>query len=163
VFEKQSAMAAENADAPNVKIIPPLVYLIGLALGFAVTLWMPLRLVPDWVAWPLAGALVACGAVLAVSAVLRFKGVGTTVRPDRAASTLVIAGPYRITRNPMYLGLALIYLGIAIAGQSVWAIILLPPVLIIIQRYAIQREEAFLERRFGADYVDYTTRVRRWI
>jgi protein-S-isoprenylcysteine O-methyltransferase Ste14 len=156
-------MAAENADAPNVKIIPPFVYLIGLALGFGMTLWVPFRLVPDWVAWPLAGALVACGAVLAASAVLRFKGVGTTVRPDRAASTLVITGPYRITRNPMYLGLALIYLGIAIAGQSLWAIILLPPVLIIIQRYAIHREEAFLERRFGRDYVDYTTRVRRWI
>jgi protein-S-isoprenylcysteine O-methyltransferase Ste14 len=63
----------------------------------------------------------------------------------------------------MYLGQAVVYLGFAIAGQAVWAIVLLPFVLIVIQRYAIEREEAFLRRRFGADYVDYTTRVRRWI
>ncbi|MEO6382208.1 MAG: isoprenylcysteine carboxylmethyltransferase family protein [Nitrobacter sp.] len=156
-------MPAESSDAPNVRIIPPFVYLIGLVVGFLVSRWMPFRLIPDLVAWPLGGVLVACGVVLAASAVLKFKGVGTTVRPDRAASTLVLAGPYSITRNPMYLGLAFVYLGIAIAGQSVWAIMLLPLVLIIIQRYAIEPEEAFLKRRFAADYVDYKTRVRRWI
>jgi hypothetical protein len=87
----------------------------------------------------LGGFLIVCGAVLTGSAILKFKGVGTTVRPDRAASTLVVAGPYRITRNPMYLGLALVYFGIAIADQSVWALILLPVVLTIIQRRAIER------------------------
>jgi protein-S-isoprenylcysteine O-methyltransferase Ste14 len=156
-------MPSENADAPNVRIIPPFVYLVGLAIGFFVTLWVPFKLLSDSVAWALGGVLVACGALLAASAILKFKGVGTTVRPDRAASTLVIAGPYKITRNPMYLGLALVYLGIAIAGQSIWSIILLPFVLMAIQRYAIEPEEAFLKRRFGADYVNYTARVRRWI
>jgi protein-S-isoprenylcysteine O-methyltransferase Ste14 len=160
---EQSAMPAENTDAPNVRIIPPLIYLIGLAVGFLVTLWMPFALISHLVVWPLGGVLIGCGAVLAASAVMKFKGVGTTVRPDRAASALVIAGPYRVTRNPMYLGLTVVYLGIAIAGQSVWAIILLPLVLFVIQRYAIEPEEAFLRRRFGADYVGYTTRVRRWL
>jgi hypothetical protein len=94
---------------------------------------------------------------------LKFKDVGTTVRPDRAASTLVIAGPYKISRNPMYLGLALAYLGIAIAGQSVSALILLPVVLAIIQRRAIEPEEAFLEKRFGANYISYKEKVRRWL
>jgi protein-S-isoprenylcysteine O-methyltransferase Ste14 len=89
--------------------------------------------------------------------------VGTTIRPDRAASTLVIAGPYKISRNPMYLGLALVYLGIAIAGQSVSALILLPVVLAIIQRRAIEPEEAFLEKSFGANYVSYKEMVRRWL
>ena len=89
--------------------------------------------------------------------------MGTTVRPDRAASTLVIAGPYKISRNPMYLGLALVYLGIAIAGQSVSALILLPVVLAIIQRRAIEPEEAFLEQRFGANYINYAAKVRRWL
>jgi protein-S-isoprenylcysteine O-methyltransferase Ste14 len=109
------------------------------------------------------GILIFCGAVLTGSAVLRFKDGGTTVRPDRAASTLVIAGPYKITRNPMYLGLAFVYAGIAIAGQSVWALILLAVVLIIVQRGAIEPEEAFLEKRFGADYLSYKEKVRRWI
>ena len=63
----------------------------------------------------------------------------------------------------MYLGLALVYVGIAIADQSVWALVLLPVVLIIIQRRAIEPEEAFLERRFGADYTRYKENVRRWI
>jgi protein-S-isoprenylcysteine O-methyltransferase Ste14 len=96
-------------------------------------------------------------------AVLRFKGVGTTVRPDRAPSSLVIAGPYKITRNPMYLGLALVYLGIAIADQSIWALILFPFILIVIQHWAIGAEEAFLERRFGTDYSSYKASVARWL
>jgi protein-S-isoprenylcysteine O-methyltransferase Ste14 len=156
-------MSDTSSDAPNVRVIPPLVYLAGLAIGFLANAWMPVKFIPDPVAWVLGGAFIACGAVLAGSALMKFKGVRTTVRPDRPASTLVIAGPYNITRNPMYLGLAVVYLGIAIVGQSVWALILLPVVLTIIQRRAIEPEEAFLKRRFGADYISYTTKVRRWI
>ena len=156
-------MSDISSDAPSVKIIPPLVYLAGLVIGFLVNIWMPIKVVPSLVAWTSGGILIFCGAVLAGSAVFKFKDVGTTVRPDRAASTLVIVGPYKITRNPMYLGLAFVYLGVAVAGQSVWALILLPVVLTIIQRRAIEPEEAFLERRFGADYVGYKEKVRRWI
>ena len=68
-----------------------------------------------------------------------------------------------MTRNPMYLGLAFVYLGVAVAGQSVWALILLPVVLAIIQRRAIEPEEAFLEKRFGVNYVSYKEMVRRWL
>jgi protein-S-isoprenylcysteine O-methyltransferase Ste14 len=153
----------DGNDAPNVKIIPPLVYLAGIVIGFLATIWMPTKVVPNSVAWTVGGILILCGAVLTGSAVLKFKNVGTTVRPDRAASTLVIGGPYNMTRNPMYLGLALVYLGVAVAGQSVWALILLPVVLIVIQRGAIEPEEAFLEKRFGANYVSYKEKVRRWL
>ena len=156
-------MTDTKPDAPNVKIVPPLVYLAGLAVGFLANVWLPIKFIPDLLAWPLGGVLIACGAVLSGSALLRFKGVGTTVRPDRPASTLVIAGPYKITRNPMYLGLAFVYLGIAIVGQSVWALILLPIILTVIQRRAIEPEEAFLKRRFGAEYISYMTKVRRWM
>jgi protein-S-isoprenylcysteine O-methyltransferase Ste14 len=153
----------DSNDAPNVKIIPPLVYLAGIVIGFLATIWMPTKVVTNSVAWTVGGIFIFCGAVLAGSAILKFRDVGTTVRPDRAASTLVIAGPYKISRNPMYLGLALVYLGIAIAGQSVWALILLPVVLAIIQRRAIEPEEAFLEKRFGANYIRYKENVRRWL
>jgi protein-S-isoprenylcysteine O-methyltransferase Ste14 len=153
----------DSNDAPNVKIIPPLVYLVGIVIGFLATIWMPTKVVPNSVAWTVGGILIFCAAVLAGGAILKFKDVGTTVRPDRAANTLVIAGPYKITRNPMYLALALVYLGIAIAGQSVWALILLPVVLTVIQRRAIEPEEAFLERRFGANYIRYKENVRRWL
>ena len=153
----------DDSDVPDVKIIPPLVYLAGIVIGFLATIWMPTKVVTNSVAWTVGAILIFCGAVLAGSAILNFKDVGTTVRPDRAASTLVIAGPYKVTRNPMYLALALVYLGIAIAGQSVWALILLPVVLIVIQRRAIEPEEAFLERRFGANYISYKEMVRRWL
>jgi protein-S-isoprenylcysteine O-methyltransferase Ste14 len=156
-------MSAVNSDAPNVRIIPPLVYLAGIVIGFLANAWMPIKVVPSSVAWTIGGILVFCGAAVTGSAVLRFKDADTTVRPDRAASTLVIAGPYRITRNPMYLGFALAYLGIAIAGQSIWALVLLPVVLIIVQRGAIEPEEAFLQKHFGTDYISYRNRVRRWI
>ena len=154
---------SDGNDAPDVKIIPPLVYLVGIVIGFLVTIWMPTKVVTNSVAWTVGGILSLCGGVLASSAILKFKDVGTTVRPDHAASMLVIAGPYKISRNPMYLGLALVYLGIAIAGQSVWALILLPVVLAIIQRRAIEPEETFLEKRFGANYVSYKEMVRRWL
>jgi protein-S-isoprenylcysteine O-methyltransferase Ste14 len=156
-------MSKVNSDAPNVKIIPPLVYVAGIVVGLLVSRWLPIAVIPNQAAWIIGGVLIFCGAILAGSAIFKFKGAGTTVRPDRAASSLVIAGPYRITRNPMYLGLALVYLGIAIADQSIWALILLPIILFIIQRRAIEPEEAFLERRFGADYGRYKANVRRWL
>jgi protein-S-isoprenylcysteine O-methyltransferase Ste14 len=152
-----------GSDAPDVKIIPPLVYLAGIVIGLLASMWVPTRVVPSPTAWTVGGILILCGAVLIGSAVWKFKDASTTVRPDRAASALVIAGPYGITRNPMYLGMAVLYLGIAIGGQSVWAIILLPLVLTIVRRRAIGPEEAFLERRFGADYVRYKATVRRWL
>jgi protein-S-isoprenylcysteine O-methyltransferase Ste14 len=158
-----TADMTDGNDAPNVKIIPPLVYLAGIVIGFLATIWMPTKVVPNSVAWTVGGILICCGAVLTGSALLKFKDVGTTVRPDRAASTLVIGGPYKISRNPMYLGLALVYLGIAAAGQSVWALLLLPVVLAIIQRRAIEPEEAFLEKRRGVNYIRYKENVRRWL
>jgi protein-S-isoprenylcysteine O-methyltransferase Ste14 len=141
-------MSAVNSDAPNVKIIPPLVYLAGIVIGFLANAWMPIKVVPNSVAWTIGGILIFCGAVLTGSAVLRFKDADTTVRPDRAASTLVIAGPYRITRNPMYVGFALAYLGIAIAGQSIWALVLLPVVLIIVQRGGNRTRGGIPEKTF---------------
>ena len=153
----------DGNDAPNVKIIPPLVYLAGIIIGFLATIGLPTRVVPNSVAWTVGGILTFCGADLAGSALFKFKDVGTTVRPDHAASTLVITGPYELTRNPMYLGLTVVYLGIAIAGQSVWALILLPVVLAIIQPRAIEPEEVFLEKRFGANYVNYAAKDRRWL
>ena len=156
-------MSESHLDAPNVKIIPPLVYLAGLVIGLLASIWAPTKILPSFLAWTLGGIVVACGVVLAGSAVLKFKDAGTTVRPDRPSSKLVVAGPYKITRNPMYAGLALVYTGISTADQSAWALILLVFVLSIIQRQVIEPEEAFLERRFGPDYIRYKKRIRRWI
>jgi len=156
-------MSNLSSDTPNVRVIPPLVYLVGVIIGLLATALMPTKIAPNAVAWLIGGVVILCGVVLAGSALLRFKSVGTTVRPDRAATSLMIEGPYKMTRNPMYLGLAIVYLGITIADQSLWALVLFPIVLTIIQRKAIEPEEAFLERRFGANYVSYKASVRRWL
>jgi protein-S-isoprenylcysteine O-methyltransferase Ste14 len=103
------------------------------------------------------------GAILAASAIGIFVKIGTNPRPDRPSSVLAISGPYRFTRNPMYVSLTIIYVGIAVFMQSLWSVLLLPCVLLLIQRKVISREEAYLERRFGADYARYRSRVRRWL
>ena len=152
-----------DTDAPKVRLIPPLVYLAGLVAGHLLNRWMPIDFLPPLPAWILGGILLLAGGALSVSAVVNFRRSGTTIRPDRASTSLVVAGPYRFTRNPMYVGLAIAYLGLAIADRSLWSLVFLPLVLLIIQRAMIAHEEAFLERRFGAAYTDYKTRVRRWL
>ena len=152
-----------QADAPKVRIVPPLVYLAGLGLGHLANRWLQLELVPVEAGWIAGGILFVLGLGLAASAMVNFTRAGTTIRPDRASTALVIAGPYRFTRNPMYLGLAVAYLGLAIADRSLASLILLPVVLLIIRWAVIANEEAFLERRFGSSYTEYKARVRRWL
>jgi len=93
----------------------------------------------------------------------RFKQAGTSVIPWKAPSALVTDGPYRFTRNPMYLGMAALYAAIALGAGSLWALALLPIVLVVIQVAVIRREEAYLERHFGEPYREYRSNVRRWI
>jgi protein-S-isoprenylcysteine O-methyltransferase Ste14 len=80
-----------------------------------------------------------------------------------AASALVVSGPYRFTRNPMYVGLAVLTVAVALFLDTWWPVLLLVPVLFTIQRFVIAREEKYLQRRFGAEYTAYAQRVRRWV
>ena len=152
-----------EADAPKVRIFPPLVYLAGLAIGHLANRWLTVDAVPVHGAWIVGGILLVLGLGLIASATTNFTRAGTTTRPDRASSSLVFAGPYKLTRNPMYVGIAIAYLGLAIADRSLGSLILLPVVLLIIRRAVIANEEAFLERRFGSAYTDYKAKVRRWL
>jgi protein-S-isoprenylcysteine O-methyltransferase Ste14 len=88
---------------------------------------------------------------------------GTPIRTDRPVPRLVTDGPFRFTRNPEYLGLAMLYAGIALLRNSLWAILLLPVVVYVIQREVIGREERYLERTSGEEYLAYKARVRRWV
>ena len=152
-----------GADAPKVRTFPPLIYLAGLVIGHLANRWLQVDAVPVDVAWIVGGILLVLGLGLIASAMTNFMRAGTTIRPDRASSSLVIAGPYKFTRNPMYVGMATAYLGLTIADRSLGSLILLPVVLLIIRRAVIANEEAFLERRFGSAYTDYKAKVRRWL
>jgi protein-S-isoprenylcysteine O-methyltransferase Ste14 len=103
------------------------------------------------------------GAVLMISALRAFSRAGTPVDPYEPARALATDGPYRFTRNPIYLGFALVYLGFAIVLNALWAVALLPVVVVVVDRGVIAREERYLERRFGEDYRAYKAHVRRWV
>lgn len=92
-----------------------------------------------------------------------FRRAGTHVAPGQPAAALVTAGPYRFTRNPIYIGFVLVYFGLSIVLTSVWILLLLLPVVLILQRGVVLREEAYLERKFGEAYRAYTARVPRWL
>lgn len=107
--------------------------------------------------------LLAAGIGIALWAVLTFYRHGTTIRPDRGGDALIRAGPYAFSRNPMYLGEVLALVGAGIATNRLWFIVLAPLFMIAVTRLAIEREEAYLERRFGAAYLDYKDCTHRWL
>ncbi len=155
----------EDTDSANVRFPPPLIYLLLLVLG----IWTGRKLNLPGIGLD-ESAVTVIGALLAVIGVIvNFAGAGlfhklrTAIIPFKPATKLVTSGIYGWTRNPMYLGMALIYAGIAILFDSILALALLPLVLAIIQTNVIAREEVYLERRFGDAYRDYKRRVRRWI
>lgn len=157
-FEMTSAQ-----DSAHARIPPPLTYAVGLGAGLLLSKWIPSRWLPATIPRLLGWALVLAACTLAVPSLAIFLHKKTSIRPDCPATTLAVSGPYRLTRNPMYLSLALLYAGIAFLYQSIWALLLLFPVLFIIDRHVIVPEELYLERRFGSAYAQYRTRVRRWI
>ena len=156
---------ATDTDGAGVHFPTPLIYLGGLVLGFFAGRLFHL---PD-LGLPTAVSYIFGGILILVGLVVNFAGAGlflrrrTAIIPFKPASSLVTSGIYGWTRNPMYLGIALIYAGIAILLNSLLALVLLPVVLVIIQTRVIAREEAYLERAFGNDYLAYKHRVRRWI
>jgi len=153
-------MTSIDADSPGVKVPPPLLYAGAFALGMLLQKFAPLRRREARVA---GAGLVAGGVALVVWTRLLFLQRGTTILPTRAVSVLVESGPFRLSRNPIYVGLTAIYAGTSLLRQSVWPVILLPGVMIIMRKAVIDREESHLGRRFGTEYLDYKARVRRWL
>jgi protein-S-isoprenylcysteine O-methyltransferase Ste14 len=142
---------------------PPLIYLAGLGIGFGFEALLPSASFPGWLAWSLGSVLLLGGLVLAASFVGAFRRAGTPVNPGESSTALVTTGPYRLSRNPGYLGMALGYAGIAILSGALWVLALLLPTLTLIQCGVIRREERYLARRFGEHYLRYRARTRRWI
>jgi protein-S-isoprenylcysteine O-methyltransferase Ste14 len=154
-----------DSDNAGVRFPPPLIYLGVLLIGIGAERFVPLRHFGlDRSLLVILGlALVAAGILLGVSAVGLFRRSDTTPEPWTSTTAIVTTGVYRYTRNPMYLGMALIYAGLAVVADSPLALVLLPVVLLIIQTQVIAREERYLAEKFGDAYLDYKRRVRRWL
>ncbi len=148
----------------GVRFPPPLYFVLPLLLSIATELLFPaLRLLPPLVAAVAGGFLVALGLAFLSSAFVTMRRAGTSSNPTIATRALVTGGPYRYTRNPFYLAYTLIYAGVAVWTQSIWAFAYLPLVLYTVRRQVIDREEAYLGAKFGETYERYVQRVRRWI
>ena len=155
--------AAPRADTAGVIAPPPLIYLGALGLGFGLDAVIGGASLPSTVARPAGAAFIVAGAGLMGTFVRAFGRARTPVDPYSPSETIVTDGPYRLTRNPGYLGLALTYAGIAIVANAPWALVPLPVAIAVIDRGVIAREERYLERKFSARYTDYKRHVRRWI
>jgi protein-S-isoprenylcysteine O-methyltransferase Ste14 len=152
-----------GTDSSGVKVPPPLFYVAGLAAGVALELAFPIDRPPLVITVVVAVIGGALWLALDGAAMLLFVRAGTSMVPMNPSTALVTTGPYRFTRNPMYLGVAFLYIALAVAFGVIWALIVLPVVLAAVDRLVIPREEAYLEAKFGEPYRDYKSRVRRWV
>lgn len=153
---------------PAIRVPPPAIFVVV----FLIALWLEgalyrIRIVDaDDISRPLVIAgmvLVTAGVLIALLGAWTFHRHHTPVLPFTTPTTLVQTGPYRFTRNPMYLGMTLLHLGVALALNAMWPIVLLPMALVALFRMVIRREEEHLWQTFGDDYVAYRSRVRRWL
>jgi protein-S-isoprenylcysteine O-methyltransferase Ste14 len=150
-------------DSPHVAVPPPIIFATGFTAAFIIERLLPLRL---FTAYPfkLASWFFAFASMLiAISAVAMMLREHTNIHPHRAADHLVSGGPFRFSRNPLYLAQVLLTIGAALYLDIGWAILALVPVVIIIQSYVIRREERHLEAKFGEAYLKYKKGTRRWI
>jgi protein-S-isoprenylcysteine O-methyltransferase Ste14 len=150
-------------DHSGVAVPPPLLYAVPLAVGLLLHWAYPIALMPRGVAVPLGVLLVVLSLALLASAMISFRRARTSPVPIKPTTAIVETGPYRFTRNPMYVGLAALYLGVTLWVDSLWPILFLPIALFMIQRFVIAREERYLEAKFGDQYRGYKARVRRWL
>lgn len=145
---------------------PPLLTLACLVLGFALDRLLPLPLAqPELtsIGWAAGGALIASGIALMVAGIRNFSRADTPVPSNQSVRALVTTGIHGWSRNPIYVGMLLLYAGIGVAARSPWILILALPLFVILRYGVVAREEAYLERRFGDAYRDYKAHVRRWL
>jgi len=150
-------------DHAGIFVPPPLLYAIVFVIGMLLQRVRPVGILPTSVGRAAGIVCIVSGMALIVWSVQTFWRAKTSVIPVRPSTAIVISGPFRFTRNPMYVGLALMYLGAAFWLNMLWPILLLPALLFLVQIYIIAREERYLERKFGDEYLQYKSRVRRWM
>jgi protein-S-isoprenylcysteine O-methyltransferase Ste14 len=154
-------------DGAAVKVPPPLIPLSVILLGASLQYLLPIDLGFDvgpalryWI-----GGIILAGAILALGlwAIVLFRRSGESEIPWKPTRRLVLRGPYRFTRNPMYLQMVLACIGVGLLLMNAWIILLTPLATWLLYRLAIVPEEEYLERKFGEEYLDYKRRVRRWV
>jgi len=156
-------MNNNKADNAGVITIPPFIYIIGLIAGLLIHYFYPSDFLPEAIAIWIGVPLMLVAFPIAVMAFKTFKQAENDPDVRTPTTTIVTVGVYRLSRNPMYLSLAILYLGISCWVNSLWCLLLVLPVLIVVHEGVIKREEKYLEKKFGDAYLQYKSKVRRWI
>lgn len=154
---------SRQTDTPGVIAPPPLIALGHLLVGLGLDAFWPLPFLDAPAQWVLGVGFVAPAVALALWCIWLFRRADTAVEPWQPSTALVTAGPYRFSRNPIYLALVVAFAGLACAIDSLWLVALLPVLALVLDRGVIGREEPYLQGRFGEAYRGYCRRVRRWI
>lgn len=151
-------------ETARVLVRPPLALLLAVLLGFVFDLVVPLPFLPAGAPWPwIGGGLFLVGLALVVWAIVTITRAGSSVPTNRPTTAIVDRGPYRFSRNPIYVGMFVGLIGLAVEFDTLWLAIMVVPFALVIRHGVVAREEAYLERRFGDSYRGYRARVRRWL
>jgi len=161
--ERIGSLPEAPPDSPDVLTFPPVIFIVFYVIGYVTDRAFPTDIGTAGARYAIGGALIACSAALVAWAVAHFVRAKTHVDVRKPAKALVTDGPYRLSRNPMYLAMTLLYAGFAVAFSLPITLGVLVPCLAVLHRGVIRREEIYLERKFGVAYRDYRARVRRWL
>ncbi len=153
---------ANSADHPGVIAPPPLIYAGALVIALALEWTRPMPIFGASALWP-GSALVALGVALAIWGRQALVAAGTNINPYRPSTAIADSGPYRFSRNPLYVSLTFMYAGLTLSFNTWWGVALLAPVLVLMHFGVVRREERYLENKFGDDYRRYRSRVRRYL
>ncbi|MBK9317309.1 MAG: isoprenylcysteine carboxylmethyltransferase family protein [Acidobacteria bacterium] len=152
--------------SPGVRFPPLLIYVIGYGIGRLIERALPLPILPggrNVVMTVFGWLLIVSSLIFVTAALIIFRRHKTGIYPTQPASTIVRSGPYRYTRNPMYVGMTATYAGISLLTNMLWPLLVLPILIAILQSTVIRREESYLREAFGDAYESYCREVRRWI
>src|SRR6266705_733561 len=150
-------------DTAQVIVLPPLVYGAAFIIGLLLHLMLPLHVLPTTLARGIGVVCILVSLPLAIATLRALSRAHTPVDPMKPTTALVTEGPFRYSRNPIYVALTLLYVGVALLINAPWILLLVVPVLVVIRYGVIAREEAYLTRKFGDAYRQYTAQVRRWL
>lgn len=156
-------MRNASPDTAQVLVLPPLVYGGAFVIGLLLHLVFPLHILPTTLARGIGVVCVLVSLPLALATLRALSHAHTPVDPMKPTTALVTEGPFRYSRNPIYVVLTLLYLGVAFLVNAWWILVLVVPALVVIRYGVIAREEAYLTRKFGDAYRQYTAQVRRWL
>jgi|SRR5450631_4162834 protein-S-isoprenylcysteine O-methyltransferase Ste14 len=157
-----SAVVRVSSGA-QIRLIPPVVYFAPFTATWALQWWHPWT-IPGANALSVAGLVLVAGAIsLMIWAFVTLQRANTTVIPWEQVSAIVSSGPFRFSRNPIYLADVLTYIGGSLLIHSWWPLLILPGIVLVMRRQVIDREEQYLSERFGDAYTSYQLRVRRWL